>query len=77
MPLAAAGIVKLGNGVMPLAVVATIPNNIMLLAAVTKCADKLRPSVPPSLPPLLPWTVGTVDDLPSPIVHGPRFVARK
>ena len=72
MPLAAAGVVKLGDGVMPLAAATPFLNNIMPLAvaaplaaaAVAKRAKELRPSAPPPLPPMLPGrlTQGMLSD---------------
>ena len=84
MPLAAAGIIKLGHGVMPLAASTTIPKNIMsratatplaaVVTAVTKHAGELRPSAPSPLPPLSPRTAGTWGALPSSMVRGSWLV---
>lgn len=82
MQLAAAGVVKLGNNVMPLAAATTVSNNIMPLAtatllaatAVVKRADTLRTFAPPLSPSMSPQTAGTGDALPSSTVRGSGVV---
>lgn len=76
MPLAVAGIVKLGVDMMPLTATSTVANNVMPLVAaaplataaavVAKRAAKWCSSQPPQLPLMSPRTAGTVDA--SPIV---------
>ena len=47
MPLAAAGVVKLGDGVMPLAAATVVANNIMPLAAAAAVAKRATNRVRP------------------------------